>query len=214
MVWVPDGRRRAVCTTALEVKVESHPATIRCRARIQSLRTSRVGKTTTVVPTSVQGGPLSAAFLIWSTPAPTRAMTVREPIGPALAREKGLRCASSTSQLTWPLTRGRTTTGALLPPRGRALRGAVLALGGDPTLSASDRVRTGRGRGASARRPPLRTNMGDPLRDPRWGLVKRLSMAFGLCASGKPRTPDTVARASGIGTASGMLLWLLRGWPA
>ena len=37
---------------------------------------------------------------------------------------------------------------------------------------------------------------------------------FGLCASGKPRTPDPLARTSGIWTASSMLLWLLRGWPA
>ena len=85
------------------------------------------------------------------------------------------------------------------PPRGRALRGAVLALGGGPTLSASDRVRTGRGRGASARRPPLRTDTGDPLRDHRWGLVKRLGTAFGLCASGKPRTPDPWRGRQGYG---------------
>ena len=79
---------------------------------------------------------------------------------------------------------------------------------------ASVRVGTGRGQGASTPHPPFRNGVGDPLRDPRWGFAKRLGTAFEHYASGKPHTPDSLTRISGIGIVSDMLLWLLRGWPA
>ena len=81
-------------------------------------------------------------------------------------------------------------------------------------MSASVRVRIGRGRGAPPRRPPHWADTGDPLRDPRWGFVRRLGTAFGLCASGRPRTPGPLTWPSGIWTASGMLLWLPQESPA
>ena len=99
-------------------------------------------------------------------------------------------------------------------PQGRTLRAMVPALGGESTLSASVHMRTRGRRGALAPRSPFRNGTGDPFRDPQWGFVRRLGTAFGHCASGKPRTPDPLTRTSGIGTVSGMLLWLLRRWPA
>ena len=214
MEWVPGGRRRVVCTAASWRLKSNLAATIRCRARIRSLRTTRVGRTTRVVPTSARGGPLSAGSLIWSTPVPTRATTVRDPTGPAPARGKGSRCASSTGRLTRPLTRGRTTMGGGTPPSGAGSVGDGAGPGRGPDVVGlrprADQERAGR-LGPSPS-PPDRHKR--PLQDPRWGLVKWLNTAFGLCASEKPRTPDPLTWTSGIGTASGMLLWLLRGWPA
>ena len=123
-----------VCTAASSRLRSSLPATVRYRARIRSLRIIRVGRTTRVVPTSAQGEPLSVGPLIWFTPVLTRAMIVRGLIGPAPAQGKGSRCASSTGRLTWPLTRGRTTMGVVLPPRGRALRAMVPAHGRGPDV--------------------------------------------------------------------------------
>ena len=100
------------------------------------------------------------------------------------------------------------------PPRARTLLALVLAVGGEPTVSASARPGFRGSRGASLSLPSLRIGVGGLLRDPRWGLAKRLSTAFELCASGKPHTPDPPTRTSGIGTVSDTLLWLLRGWPA
>ena len=74
--------------------------------------------------------------------------------GPVPARGKESRCALSSGRLTRPLTLRRTTMGVVLPPRRRTLRALVPALGGEPTLSASVHVGTGRGRGASTPHPP------------------------------------------------------------
>ena len=81
--------------------------------------------------------------------------------------------------------------GGATPPSGAASSGAASSGGGAGPgrgLDAVDlRARTDREtRGDLSRHPPRWVGTCDPLRDPRWGLVKRLGTAFGLCASAKP----------------------------
>ena len=175
----------------------------------------RVRRTTTMVPTSCPGWAIKRRLLhlvytsayqgddctgaYWASASPGEGVAMR--VVDRLA---------DTAIDPWTDDDG----GAKLPPRGRPLRGAVLVLDGDPTLSASVRVRIGRVRGAPPRRPPHWADTGDPLWDPQWGFVRRLGTAFGLCASGRPRTLGPLTWASGIWTASGMLLWLPQESPA
>ena len=210
MVWVPGGRRRAVCMAASWRLRSSHPATIRCRARIRSLRITRVGKTTTVVPTSVQGGPLSAGSFIWSKPVPIRAMTVQEPTyWASTSPGEGVAMRVVDRPADTAIGPWTDDDGGVTPPSGAGSLwdGAGPGRGPDVVGLRSRASREGAGRLGPSPSPPDRRGRPPP------GLVKGLSTAFGLCASGKPRTPDPLTRTSGIGTASGML-WLLRGWPA
>ena len=57
-----------------------------------------------------------------------------------------------------------------------------------------------------------RTGGGGRLREPRWGFVRRLGVAFGLCAWGKPPTQGSPTRTLGTRGTSYGLPRLLRGW--
>ena len=139
-------------------------------------------------PAFARVGPSDVALPTSLLPVPMRAMTSLGPSGLPPARATGLRCVSSASPPTRPLTRSSMVRGAPPPLRLRPPRRLSPRPGGEPTLSAPGLLVEL----AAPTRPILPTghaiHVPGHSRMPLWGRARRLGMASGPFASVKPPT--------------------------